>query len=136
MFMQKSRLFSFVAAAAALVCIVGPALGHHSYAMYDETKIQHATATIKEFYFGAPHSSVSLVVMGDDGTTQNLTLQGASPVTIVRQGFAPRDFRSGMKVEVTWHPLRDGQPGGALMSLKLPDGRTYTDNTFGNPSPE
>jgi hypothetical protein len=103
--------------------------------MYDDTKTMQADATIKEFYWGAPHSSISLVIMGEDGTPQNLTLQGASPTTIVKQGFAPRDFRTGIKVQVTWHPLLDGKLGGALMSLKLEDGRTYIDNTFGNPSP-
>jgi hypothetical protein len=134
-FMRSRRLFPLVAlVAAAMLGITGTVFGHHSYAMYDETKTLHAFATIKEFYFGAPHSSVSLVLMGEDGTAQNLTLQGASPVTIMKQGFTPRDFRTGMKVEVTWHPLIGGQPGGSLMSLKLEDGRKYVDNAFGNPS--
>ena len=134
--MRNRRLFSLVVPlAVAMLGITGTASGHHSYAMYDETKMLHAEATITEFYWGAPHSSISLMIMGEDGTQQNLTLQGASPVTIVKQGFTPRDFSPGTKVEVTWHPLLDGKLGGALMGLKLEDGRTYVDNAFGNPSP-
>ncbi|MGA3158606.1 MAG: DUF6152 family protein [Steroidobacteraceae bacterium] len=120
--------------AMALLVAESGAWAHHSFAMYDETKTLHAQATIKEFLWGAPHSSVSLVVMNDDGTTQTMTLQGAAPTTIVRQGFTPRDFHAGMKVEVSWHPLLDGRPGGALMGLKLEDGRIYLDNTFGTPA--
>jgi hypothetical protein len=48
---------------------------------------------------------------------QNLTLQGGSPMVLAKADFTPRDIRTGMKVEVSWHPLRDGQPGGSLFGL-------------------
>jgi hypothetical protein len=105
---------------------------HHSYAPYDMTKTLKAAATVKEFYWGAPHSSASFVILGPGGKQQNLTLQGAAPATMLKQGLSPRDIRKGMKVEIAWHPLRSGELGGTLASIKFADGRVFSDNEFGN----
>lgn len=122
---------------AALAFAVGSsAWAHHSYAPYDMTKKLTSNATIKEFYWGAPHSSASFYLPEDkDGKKQALTLQGASPSTLTKAGFNPKDMRRGVAVIVTWHPLRNGKPGGTLASIKFPDGRTFTDNEFGDTSP-
>jgi hypothetical protein len=39
------------------------------------------------------------------------------------QGFKPRDFKVGQKVIMTWHPNRNGVPGGELVEFTLEDGR-------------
>jgi hypothetical protein len=119
-------LFAFSIVASASVS------AHHSYAPYDMTKTQKAAATVKEFYWGAPHSSASFMIPGPGGTQQSVTLQGAAPATMLKQGLSPRDIRKGMKVEITWHPLRSGEPGGTLASIKFADGRVFSDNEFGN----
>lgn len=126
----------------AMVAILGVSLGmsanvsaHHSYAAYDMTRTLTAKATVKEFYWGAPHSSASFVIIEPDGKQQNITLQGAAPNTMVKQGLHPRDIQKGMKVEITWHPMRSGEPGGTLASIKFEDGRVFGDNEFGNVSP-
>jgi hypothetical protein len=36
----------------------------------------------------------------------------------------------GDQVEIVWHPSRNGNLGGTLSSIKLPDGRTYKDAEF------
>jgi hypothetical protein len=108
---------------------------HHSYAPYDMTKTLKAAATVKEFYWGAPHSSASFLILGPGGKQQSLTLQGAAPNTMLKQGLSPRDIRKGMKVEITWHPLRSGEPGGTLATMKFEDGRVFADNAFGNVTP-
>jgi len=125
----------FLGCIAAVVFAATSVSAHHSYAMYDASQTMTAKATIKEFHWGAPHSSVTVVVQGDDGEQKTLTLQGAAPITMSRMGFNPRDLRRGTVVEITWHPLRDGKPGGALKSIKFEDGRVFSDNEFGNPSP-
>jgi hypothetical protein len=48
----------------------------------------------------------------------------------VKQGFKPKDFRVGDKVEISWHPSRSGATGGILSTLKLPDGRIFKDTEF------
>lgn len=131
--MSNKRLFSGLFT-TAFIFAAGSASAHHSYAMYDMTKTLTATATIKEFRWGAPHSSVSVVIQGETGEPKNLTLQGAAPTTMAKAGFNPKDLRRGSKVEITWHPLRDDPLGGTLASIKFEDGRVFVDNEFGDVS--
>lgn len=134
--MSKTQLLAGALLASLMLAAAGPASAHHSYALYDMTKTLSAKATVKEFYWGAPHSSVSLTLEEDGGEPQYLTLQGAAPISMSKAGFNPKDIRRGMKVEITWHPLRSGKLGGTLASIKFEDGRVFSDNEFGNVAPE
>lgn len=132
--MGKKGCFGGLITASLLLAAVS-ASAHHSYAMYDMTQTLSTKATVKEFRWGAPHSSISLVIPSEDGEAKMLTLQGAAPATIAKAGFNPKDFRRGMKVEITYHPMRDGALGGTLASIKFEDGRIFVDNEFGNVEP-
>jgi hypothetical protein len=111
---------------------VGAAYAHHSFAAYDMTKSVSTQATVKEFRWGAPHSSVILVVKLPDDKTQELSLVTGPPEVFARQGIKPKSWRAGDKVQATYHPNFNGSPGGALVSLTLPDGRIFTDTeSFG-----
>lgn len=112
---------------AFTVALTFPAAAHHSFAVYDLTQTKTAAGTIKEFNFGAPHSTATFTIMGPDGKSQNLTLQGAAPAALSRAGFKPRDFSKGTQVEISWHPVRTGGPEGAMIMLKLSDGRVFND---------
>ena len=94
------------------------------------SKTLTAPATIKEFRWGAPHSTAVMVIKGPDGKPQEITVQCGAPTMFVKQGFAPKDFRAGDKVDIGWHPSKSGIPGGVLASLKLPDGRAFKDVEF------
>ncbi len=110
----------------------GAAYAHHSFAAYDMTKSVTAEATVKEFRWGAPHSSVILVFKSPDGKDQELNLVTGPPDLFVRQGIKPKSWRVGDKVEATYHPNFNGSPGGALAALTLPDGRIFKDTeSFG-----
>jgi hypothetical protein len=110
-----------------MLAITGPVLAHHSFAGYDMKKSLTAQATIKEFRWGAPHSSAVFIIKGSDGKPENITVAAAAPTSFVKQGFKPKDFRVGDKVEIMWHPTRAGNPGGIIAQIKLPDGRTFKD---------
>jgi Family of unknown function (DUF6152) len=117
------------AVAVLSMAVAGPAAAHHSFALYDMTKTLSAKAVIKDFHWGAPHSSASFVIKEGSGPGRVLTLQGAAPGRMKRAGFDPKDMRRGMNVEITWHPLRNGE-GGSLMAIKFPDGRTFKDDEY------
>ena len=53
------------------------------------SKTLSAPATLKEFRWGAPHSSVVFVIKGPDGKPQELSMVSASPAAFAKQGFAP-----------------------------------------------
>lgn len=119
------------ASALILIAAAGPVSAHHSAAGYDIAKTLSAAATLKEFRWGAPHSAVVFVIKGVDGKPQEVSMASASPASLTRQGFKLRDFKKGDKMEITWHPSKSGAIGGALATMKLADGRTFTDEEFG-----
>jgi hypothetical protein len=106
---------------------VAPANAHHSFNAYDMSKTESASGSIKEFRWGAPHSSMVLIYSDKSGGQQTMSLISGSPLMFSKQGFAPRDFHRGDKVTVTYHPNTSGGAGGALASLTLPGGKTYKD---------
>jgi len=111
--------------------LAAPLSAHHSFAGYDMSKTLSASATLKEFRWGAPHSMVVFTIKGADGKPRDVTMASASPVALARQGFKPRDFKPGDKMEITWNPSKSGAIGGQLKSMKLPDGRKFNDAESG-----
>jgi hypothetical protein len=120
------RLGVCVAGGAALAA--APAFAHHSFNAYDMSKSETVSGSIKEFRWGAPHSSMVLIYLDKDGKQQVMSVVSGSPLAFAKQGLAPRDFHRGDKVTVTYHPNTSGGPGGAMASLTLPDGKTYKDS--------
>lgn len=115
---------------ALAAAIAAPASAHHSGAGYDMKKTYTAQATLKEFRWGAPHSAAVFVIKDKNGKSQEINVATASPGMLTRQGFKPKDFKVGEKVEIAWHPSRNGNLGGTLSSIKLPDGRIFKDAEF------
>ena len=86
------------------------------------------SGSLKEFRWGAPHSSMVLIYLDRAGKQQTMSVVSGSPLMFAKQGFAPRDFHRGDKVTITYHPNTSGGAGGALATLTLPDGKTFKDS--------
>ncbi|HWJ18268.1 MAG TPA: DUF6152 family protein [Geobacterales bacterium] len=115
---------------------VGAAYAHHSFAAYDMTRSLTVQATVKEFRWSAPHSSLVLMVTLPNGQARELNLVTGPPDIFARQGIAPKSLRSGDKLEATYHPNINGSAGGSLAGFTLPDGRTFKDQeSFGAAPP-
>lgn len=112
------------------VLVAGVAAAHHSAAGYDFSRTESSQATIKEFRWGAPHSSIVITIKGANGRPEDIALASAAPTTFVRQGFKPKDFHIGDKIEIAWHPTKNGNPGGILETMKLGDGRVFKETEF------
>jgi hypothetical protein len=126
---MTSKLMHFINRSAIAVLVSGlvalPVFAHHSFSGYDMKKTETAQATIKEFRWGAPHSMGVFTVKGPKGELQEITAATAAPAMFLKQGFKPRDFKVGDKVEISWHPTRGGSLGGHLSSIKFSDGRIF-----------
>ncbi len=122
----KTSMTGWLSAAACIALSVSPAIAHHSFAAYDMAKTVAAEGTLKEFRWGAPHSSLVLIYM-ERGQAKQMSIISGSPLMFARQGLSPRDFKRGDKVKITYHPNSSGQPGGALASLSLPSGKSFSD---------
>lgn len=122
-------------AAAALAVVAAPVLAHHSFGAYNMNATESASGTLKEFRWGAPHSSLVIISKDKKGKTTEMSIVSGSPLMFSRQGFSPRDFKRGDKVSVTFHPNINNSPGGALASLTIPGGRSFSDSEAQRASP-
>jgi hypothetical protein len=116
--------------AVTLLFLATSASAHHSALGYDFTKTESAHATLKEMLWSAPHSTLIFLIKTADGSVQELPLGGSAPGKFMQEGFKPRDFKVGDKLDVTWHPAIDGKLGGIVASIKFPDGRVFRDAEF------
>jgi hypothetical protein len=102
-----------------LALAVTPAYAHHSFAGFDMEKTQVISGTLVRIDFSAPHAR--LVMMA--GESQEYQFLTGSPTELLQHGFDPRSVHKGDKIEVTFHPTRNGSLGGQLVKMKMPDGR-------------
>ncbi|EIZ79121.1 hypothetical protein WSK_2308 [Novosphingobium sp. Rr 2-17] len=130
---QKSGLVKAFGA-IGIFLIATPVVAHHSFAAYDMKSLKTTSGTLKEFRWGAPHSSLVLVYK-DKGVDGQMSIISGSPLMFSKQGFAPRDFKRGEKIKVTYHPNANGAPGGALAALTLSNGRTFADDEAAKAAP-
>lgn len=110
----------FVSAATLMLALSVSA--HHSGAMFDQSKQQTLTGTVKEFQWTNPHSWIQLLVSTDNGT-EEWSIEMAGPPALYRDGWRPSTLKQGDKVEVVINPTRDGSKGGNFISGIGPDGK-------------
>jgi hypothetical protein len=111
--------------------LASPAWPHHSGAMFDATREQTITGTVTQFNWTNPHSSFKVNVSPASGSDEIWAVEMNSPQNLIRLGWKRITIKSGDKVRVVVHPLRDGKPGGSFVSITLPDGRTLTGSAPG-----
>jgi len=100
-----------------------PAAAHHSFAMFDNTKVVALKGTVKELEWVNPHSWLRIMV--ENETThqpQQWSIELASTGQQARIGWTPTIVKPGDQVAIEINPLRDGARGGTLLNITLPDG--------------
>ena len=122
--MVRRMLFSIPLLAVAAL----PAMAHHSFSMFDAQKEIVLKGTVKEFQWSNPHTWIQLNVTDVSGSVLEWSIEGGSPNLLGRQGWKRNTLKPGDDVQITVHPLRDGQPGGSFVSAVLPDGRKLGGN--------
>jgi hypothetical protein len=123
MTIKIATLTKLGAAAAVLALAAGPALAHHSGAMFDRTKQVDLKGTIKEFQWTNPHSWIQIEAPNAQGKMEEWSVEGGSPNTLARQGWRPGTFKPGDKVTIRVGPMKDGSKAGIFVGAVLPDGK-------------
>lgn len=98
---------------------VAPALAHHSFAMFDNQKDLTLEGTVREFQWTNPHSWIQVMVKDENGKEVEWSIEGGSPNSLSRNGWKRDSLKPGDKVVVVTHPLKDGSPGGSLVSVSV-----------------
>jgi hypothetical protein len=116
------RRFALLPALALLAAY--PAEAHHSFAMFDQSKVVTLTGTIVEFQWTNPHAWIE--IMAPDpagGPPVRWGIELNSPNNLSRQGWKRTSLKPGDKVTLTMNPLRSGKKGGLFNQVTLPDGK-------------
>jgi len=98
------------------------ALGHHSFAMFDASKSVTLHGTVKDFRWSNPHVFIQLLAKDETGADQEWSIEMTSPEHLARLGWRPGTLKSGDKVTLVIHPIRDGSKGGQFVSAIAADG--------------
>jgi hypothetical protein len=103
---------------------------HHSFAMFDFTKVVTITGTVKEFQWTNPHVVLWVNAPGKDPKKPDVWyLEMTSPGNLTRGGWSRKVLNAGDKVEVELNPLRNGDLGGALIKVtNQTTGQTFSTN--------
>jgi hypothetical protein len=109
---------------ASGVAIAAQSVGaHHSAAMFDDTKVLELQGVVKELQWTNPHIWVQVIVE-DNGTKTEWSVEGGSPNSLSRRGWRPTTFKPGDVVTVRLNPMKDGTPAGGFVGAKFADGKT------------
>lgn len=103
------------------------AQAHHSFALFDLSKLTTLNGTVREWTWANPHTWLVVEVAKADGATEQWALVGSSPNMMSRWGWNAADVSVGDKISVDIHPARDGQHIGSLRTLFLPKGKVLVD---------
>ena len=117
-------------AAGLAVSLIGVAAAHHSGAAYDMDHPKAMEGTVKTVNWTNPH--ITFVVESDakDGEPAHTWLfEVSSPGVLTRSGWTKRSLQPGDHAVFHYAPLRDGNPGGFLMKVTLPNGQELSFST-------
>ena len=113
--------------ALAAAAGAGPAMAHHSFAMFDRQKEVSLTGTVHDFQWTNPHAWIEIDVPNAQGGADKWGVELNSPNNLARQGWRSDLIKAGDKVTVVLNPLRSGEHGGLFLQVTLADGKTIGD---------
>jgi hypothetical protein len=111
--------------AAGLILGFGSiAAAHHSGAAYDMEHLKTTEGTVKTVNWTNPHITFVIECDAKDGApAQTMVFEVSSPGVLTRSGWTKRSLQPGDHAVFHYAPLRDGNPGGFLVKVNLPNGQ-------------
>src|ERR1700675_4738557 len=122
------NLKALILTSVAVSLFALPAFAHHSFAMFDQNKLNTMTGRVTLFEWQNPHAWLRVETPDPIGKAAPWSFEGGSPAQLAALGWKPENFHVGDKVEVGFRPLKDGSRGGHLMSAKLSGGQKICSN--------
>jgi len=118
-----SRSIAFIAV-GLIVSFGGIAAAHHSGAAYDMQHLRTTEGTVKTVNWTNPHITFVIECDARDGEPpQTMVFEVSSPGVLTRSGWTKRSLQPGDHAVFHYAPLRDGNPGGFLLKVDLPNGQ-------------
>ena len=107
---------------AAVAGAALPALAHHSFAVFDRSKVIEIDAVVQDFQWTNPHCWLDVIVEDNGAAKVRWALEGPSPAMLGRKGWTKERVKPGDKIKATFFPTRDGANSGSLRNVTLSDG--------------
>jgi len=122
--MQKVSLKIALVAAALTLGLGGMAAAHHSGAAYDMEHPRTMEGTVKTVNWTNPHITFVVEADAKDGQpAATWVFEVSSPGVLTRSGWTKRSLQPGDHAVFFYAPLSDGNPGGFLLKVTLPNGQ-------------
>jgi len=123
-------------AATVMICAApNLASAHHSYAMFDRSRTSTAGGVVAKVEWSNPHVFVWVYVPKTGGGYSLYAFESDAVTRLTHLGWSATSLSAGDKVTIDYNPLRDGRPGGKLISAKLPGGQTLVTTNDGAAPP-
>lgn len=110
-----------------MLLLAGPALAHHSFAMFDHQHQMKMKGTVTYFEWTNPHVYIGLRGEGAAASDKIYTIECANPGILDRAGWKWNMIKVGDQITVIIAPLKSGRPGGLLKQVTLADGHQFSD---------
>lgn len=110
----------------ALVMHMPSAIAHHSYAMFDNGRVQEVTGTVAKLEWDNPHIFLWIYVADESAESgyELYAFETGSTTMMAKSGWTRDDTVTvGEEIKVLYFPLFDGRPGGSLATITHADGR-------------
>jgi hypothetical protein len=116
-----SRVLRYTLITIAAMLTASSALAHHSFAMFDQSKVVTIEGTVKDFRWTNPHVFIQVMVKNASGGEDEWSIEMTSPEHLARVGWRPGTLKPGDKVSLNIHPMHDVK-GGQYLSGTGPNG--------------
>ena len=119
----RASVLGWVAVVVIMMAEARPALGHHSFAMFDTGNPITLAGVVTGFEWTNPHSYIELDVPDGRNGVKHWTIELGSTSILMRGGWKFNTLKKGDTVTAVVNPLRNGDPGSLLSRITLSDGR-------------
>ena len=113
-----------VAVASGVALLSASLMAHHATAVFDLGKRLTLTGTVTEWFWANPHCLLRFDVKSDSGEMTHWVAETQAPPNMTPFGWSKQSFAVGDQVTVVLEPVKNGQPLGRILQVKLPDGKT------------
>src|SRR6516225_7364454 len=110
---NKTFVFAGLSTVLCLGMFIAPAMAHHSFAMYDQSKTVTLTGVATRFVAQANHAELHFVPLGPDNKPITWGVEMAGAAAVAQQGITAQSFAAGTIFSVKLNPLRDGSNFGS-----------------------
>jgi len=110
-----------IAVAASWIAL--PAFAHHSFAMFDRSKEESKSATVKELQWTNPHVWLQVLIADDKGKPHEWSMEAGATGMLARNGWTSSTLKRGDKISIVFNPSKNGELVGNLIRVTLADGR-------------